>query len=84
MITEKQLIKHGFITSVAQDKALFWMHGKVNGVLNNGVFHFPTIGAWEQCKNIGHLKYLYKKYTGEKLVDIYGNSLGLVMGILNK
>jgi hypothetical protein len=59
------------------------MHGKVNGVLSGGVFHFPMVGEWHQAKNINHLKWLFKKTTGEKLEAMDDNTWSIVNGILN-
>lgn len=67
MITPTQLYRHGFIATPTTDITGFFMRGSINGVLSGGVFHFPIVGEWAQCKNIGHLKYLYKKHVGEKL-----------------
>jgi hypothetical protein len=67
VITPQQLFRHGFIATPTTDITGFFMRGKINGVLSGGVFHFPTAGEWHQCKNIGHLKFLYRKHVGEKL-----------------
>lgn len=83
MITHKQLIKHKFITADATEQSPFYMHGKVNGVLSGGVFHFPMVGEWYQCKNISHLKHLYHVTTGEKLERMNDNEWAIISGLLN-
>ena len=83
MITHKQLIKHNFITADAVEKAPMYMHGKVNGVLSGGVFHFPMVGEWYQAKNINHLKHNYFKATGEKLEAMEDNKFAIIAGITN-
>lgn len=84
MISEKQLLRHGFLPLTRPDGSRLWMHGKVNGMLAGGVFHFPAIGEWRQAKNIGHLKHEFYKYTREKLVDAYGNDFKLILEVLGK
>lgn len=83
MITPKQLFRHGFIISVAQDDNKFFMHGKVNGVLSGGVFHFPTLGEWKQAKNLNHLKHEYKCYTGEKLEALPDDQWKVLCELIN-
>jgi len=83
MITHKQLIKHNFVIETATHTSPFYLHGKVNGVLSGGVFHFPMVNEWYQAKNIGHLKYLYKKVTGEKLEVMEDSKYNLITSLLN-
>ena len=83
MITPKQLFRHGFITAPASTDSHFFMHGKVNGVLSGGVFHFPMVNEWIQCKNLSHLKYEYKKATGEKLEAMEDSKWEILKGLIN-
>lgn len=83
MITHKQLLKHKFITSTATHDSPFYMHGTINGVLSGGIFHFPIVGEWCQCKNINHLKWLFKKHTGNKLEPFNENEWAIISGIVN-
>lgn len=83
MITPKQLFRHGFITATATEDSQFFMHGKVNGVLSGGVFHFPTLGEWKQAKNINHLKHEYKLYTGEKLEALPDEKWKLISDLIS-
>lgn len=83
MITHKQLLRHKFITTDATEKSPLYLHGKVNGTLCGGVFHFPTIGEWHQAKNINHLKHEYLKATGEKLEAMTDNEWFIISGLIN-
>ena len=83
MITHNQLIRHNFLVQTATEKSPFYLHGKVNGVLSGGIFHFPMVDEWYQCKNISQLKYLYKKVTGEKLEPMSDDSFKLVLSLVN-
>lgn len=83
MITHKQLLRHKFLLATATDEAPLYMHGVVNGVLANGVFHFPLVGKWVQCKNISHLKHEYFKATGEKLTSMSENEWFIINGLVN-
>lgn len=84
MITHNQLLRHNFITTTGgNEESPLYLHGKVNGTLSGGVFHFPTLGEWHQAKNINHLKHLYHLATGEKLVAMEDNKWILISGLLN-
>lgn len=72
MITHKQLVRMEF--SLWKDKEYgyinvgFPQNIETRGVISGGVFYWIFQGETRQAKNINHMRHLYLKDTGKKLV----------------